>query len=222
MEKQPNSDLAIYIDHTLLKPTASRDEIKQLCEEAIQYGFFGVCVPPYYVKASKKILHSSFPKVITVIGFPLGYDATSNKLNTIQQAIDEGADELDMVINLAAVKSMDWQYIENEIQEAVKLCHLHSKILKLIIESSLLTYSEIEKICSICVDAKVDFVKTSTGFNGEGATVEIIKQLRTFLPTAMKIKASGGVRTKEQTLSMIKAGADRIGTSSGIKIVQTL
>ena len=211
--------LANLIDHTLLKPDSSLTDIEKLCHEAIQHKFAAVCIPPYFVREAKDLLADTKVKVATVIGFPMGYAATPSKVEEIKRALDEGADELDVVANVSAIKSNNWNYVKNDIDSATRAVHLKGKAIKLIIETTLLSEEEIRKVCEICKDSGVNFVKTSTGYQG-GATVETVALLRSILPKSIKIKASGGIRTREQVEQMVAAGADRIGTSSGIAIVE--
>lgn len=211
-------NLAKYIDHTLLKPQASQAEIKTLCEEARKYGFFSVCVNPYWVPFCKEQLKGSDVKVCTVIGFPLGANTTEVKVLEAKDALKNGADELDMVVNLGAVKSADWQTVLADI-EAVR--HAGENFtLKVIIETSVLTTEEKVKLCQLCTQAKADFVKTSTGFTGGGATAEDVKLMKENVSADMQVKASGGVRTKEDFDKMVAAGATRIGASAGVKIIE--
>ncbi|MBR3604067.1 MAG: deoxyribose-phosphate aldolase [Elusimicrobiaceae bacterium] len=211
-------NLAKYIDHTLLKPQASQSEIKALCEEARQYGFFSVCVNPYWVSFCKEQLKGSDVKVCTVIGFPLGANTTEVKVLEAKDALKNGADELDMVVNLGAVKSQDWQTVLADIEA---LRHAGENFtLKVIIETSVLTEEEKVKLCQLCTQAKVDFVKTSTGFTGGGATAEDVKLMKENISADMQVKASGGVRTREDFDKMVAAGATRIGASAGVKIVE--
>ncbi len=212
-------DLARFIDHTLLKQDCVADEIKRLCEDAIQYGFAAVCVPPYYVKDVSHILEKHPSKVATVIGFPMGYAATPAKVEEIKRAIDEGVDELDAVVNLCAVKNGNWNFVKNEIESFTTATHMRGKILKVILETGLLSEKEILKLCEICAEAQVDFVKTSTGFAGQGATVEVVSLLRNSLPKSIKIKASGGIRERHFAEQLIGAGAERIGSSSSVQMV---
>ncbi|MBR2504502.1 MAG: deoxyribose-phosphate aldolase [Elusimicrobiaceae bacterium] len=211
-------NLAKYIDHTLLKPQASQAEIKNLCEQAREYGFFSVCVNPYWVPFCKEQLKGSDVKVCTVIGFPLGANTTEVKVLEAKDALKNGADELDMVVNLGAVKSADWQTVLADI-EAVR--HAGENFtLKVIIETSVLTEEEKVKLCQLCTQAKADFVKTSTGFTGGGATAQDVKLMKENISADMQVKASGGVRTKEDFDKMVAAGATRIGASAGIKIIE--
>ena len=209
-----------HIDHTILKIDTKNADIEKLCSEAEAYSFYAVCVPPYFVRNASMLLKNSNVKVTTVIGFPLGYSATPSKATEIQKAIDDGADELDVVINVSAVKSGDWNYVQNDIKTVALATQMKGKIIKVILETGLLNKKEIKKLCEICTDVGVDYVKTSTGFNGEGATLEVVEFLRENLPSSIKIKASGGIRTTKKAKDMLEAGANRLGTSSSIKIVK--
>jgi deoxyribose-phosphate aldolase len=207
------------IDHTLLKPDCTGSQIKELCAEAINHNFAAVCVPPYYVKDAASLLEKHDVKVSTVIGYPLGYAATPAKVEEIKRAIDEGADEMDAVINLCAVKNANWNYLRNEMESLTTVCHIRGKIVKVILETGLLSKDEIIKICSLVTEAKADFVKTSTGFNGPGASVEVVQLLRQQLPASIKIKASGGIRDRHTAEQLIAAGANRIGTSASLALL---
>lgn len=212
-------ELKQYIEHTTLKADTSLNAIKKLCKEAIDNEFVGVCVPPYFVKDAKALLKNTTVKLVTVVGFPLGYSTTPSKVEEVKKAIDEGADEIDMVINIAALKNKDYAYVSNDISSLATLVHLKGAVLKVIIETALLTKKEKVKILEICDEIGVDYVKTSTGFAKEGAKVEDIELMRSKLSDKIKIKASGGIKTKEQAIALIKAGADRLGASSGVKLV---
>lgn len=214
--------LSDYIDHTTLKANTRLKDIEKLCQEAEEHHFFAVCIPPYFVRNATRLLKDSKVKIATVIGFPMGYNATPSKAAEIHKAIDDGVDEIDVVINLSAVKSRDWNYVKNDIETMTVAAQMKGKSIKVILETSILNQKEIKKLCEICVAAGVNFVKTSTGFNGDGASVEVVEFLRENLPSHIKIKASGGIRSAKKAQKMIDAGADRIGTSSGIKIVKGL
>lgn len=213
-------NLSKYFDHTILKFDTSIEDIKQICNEALEYQFAAVCIPPFFIKQAKDLLIDSKVLVATVVGFPLGYSHTIVKLQETKLAILDGADEIDMVVNVSAMKSGDWEYVQQDILTLNELCHDHKVILKVIIESSLISDEEIVKLCEICSQIKVDFVKTSTGFNGQGAQVKDVQLMRANLPESIKIKASGGIRTKASMSEMIEAGASRIGASSSVKIIQ--
>jgi deoxyribose-phosphate aldolase len=219
MEQSNYIEIAKLIEHTLLKPGATKDDIRQLCKEAIEHQFHGVCVPPYYVRLAKEFIKDEPVKVITVSGFPFGFETKATKVEETKKAIEDGADEIDMVINIAAFKSEDFTYVKEDIESIATLCRLRNKTLKVIIETCLLTDEEITKMCELIGEVGVDFIKTSTGFNGEGATVEHVKLIRQSTPKKIRIKAAGGIKTRAFAEELIKAGADRIGTSSGIDIV---
>ena len=206
-----------YIDHTLLKPSATTENIIQLCDEAKKYNFFAVCVNGSFVKLAKRELINSNVKIAAVVGFPLGATAISIKVLETKTYINDGADEIDMVINIGMLKSKDFKYVENEII-AVKN-ELGDRVLKVIIETCYLTDEEKKVICEIAMNAGADFVKTSTGFGTNGATIADVKLIKEVLKGQLSIKASGGISDKETALSYISLGVTRIGTSSGIKIV---
>lgn len=213
------NNLASYIDHTILKPDATEAQVLQICDEARQYNFAAVCVPPCYVQVSKERLAGTSVNIATVVGFPLGYNHPKVKFLETHQAIADGANEIDVVINVSAFKSGKYSEVENELSELAKFCHLKEAQLKVIIETALLTDDEIVKACELCANAGVDYVKTSTGFAGKGATVAHIELMRRVLPSHIKIKASGGIRTFEDAQALVKAGADRLGCSASIQIV---
>ena len=205
--------LASMIDHTLLSSTASEEEIKSLCKEAIELEFKSVCINPSNIKYAKSILHSSEIDICTVIGFPLGATTTKMKAFEAKDAIDCGATEIDMVINIGKLKSKDYDYVLNDIKEVVKASSPH--IVKVIIETSLLSQEEKVIACSLSKIAKAHFVKTSTGFSGGGALVKDVELMKRIVGEDLEVKASGGIKTKEDALKMIKAGATRLGTSKG-------
>ena len=212
-------NIASYIDHTLLKPAILTAEIEKLCSEACAYGFAAVCVPPPFVKRSKTILTPTNVKVATVIGFPFGYSVMEAKLAETVLAIVDGADELDMVVNITALKNADWSYLEKEVKVVLEMVRNNKKVLKVIIESGILTQHEIVECCKLYADAGVDFVKTSTGYAEKGASVEDVQLMRKHLPSTVSIKASGGIRTYEFARQLIEAGADRLGCSASVAIV---
>ncbi len=213
-----NSELAAIIDHTILKPETKKDDVLKVCEEAKKYNFASVCINPTWVRLVANELKNSTVKVCTVIGFPLGASTSDVKAYETKKAIEEGANEIDMVINIGAIKSGDWNYVENDIKAVVKEAK-GKAIVKVILETCLLTNEEKIKACEICVKAGADFVKTSTGFSTAGATVEDIQLMRKAVGEKLGVKASGGVRDRKTALDMVNAGASRIGTSSSVKIV---
>ena len=211
-------DIHKAIEHTILKPDCTIDDIRRLCEEALQYNFYGVCVPPYFVKDAARFLNEQ-AKVVTVVGFPMGYSNVPAKVEEIKRALDEEADEIDAVVNICAIKSNNWNYIKNELDSIARAVSMRGKVLKLIIETGLLTKAEMKQVIKIAEDNDIQFIKTSTGFHGDGATVEIVKFLRENLNPKVKIKASGGIKSFEMAEKLLHAGADRIGTSNGVQIV---
>lgn len=211
--------IAEYIDHTILKPITTLAEVITLCEEAVGNEFAAVCVPPYYVKAAQSMLNEKV-KVATVIGFPNGYNTTATKLFEIEQAIADGADEIDMVHNLAAVKSGDWDTAANEVAACTNLVHKHGKTIKVIVESGSLTEEELIKCCELYGNAGIDYMKTSTGFFGTGATIDAVRTMKAHLPAHIKIKASGGIRGFAFAKELIDAGANRIGCSASLQILK--
>ncbi len=213
------TELAKRIDHTLLKATATGPDIDQLCAEALRFDFWSVCVAPSYVRRAAERLEGSGVKVCAVVGFPLGFHQGSIKLAEAVTAIKGGADEIDMVMNIGAFKSGDDDTVFNEVKNLAQFCHANSKVLKVIIECCYLTDDEKVKAARLAELAGADYVKTSTGMGTGGATVEDVRLLRRTLLPQTKIKAAGGIGTLEKALSMIAAGADRIGTSSGAKIM---
>jgi deoxyribose-phosphate aldolase len=213
-------NIAQHIDHTLLKPTATWAEIEKIAGEALEYKFAAICIPPLYVKKAKKLLENSTINKATVIGFPFGYCAIEAKVAEIVLAMVDGADELDMVINICAIKNNDWSFIANEINTIMPIIRKRNTIIKVIIESGMLTDDEIIKCCDIYGAAGVDFVKTSTGYAEKGATVHAVQLIRAHLSNHVKIKASGGIKTFAFAKELIEAGADRLGCSSSIRIVQ--
>ena len=212
--------LAKMIDHTLLKPDATQQEIAQLCFEARKHGFASVCVNPTWVSLCAQLLKGSEVKVCTVIGFPLGATSSEAKAFETETAIRQGATEIDMVINIGALKARDLETVAKDIRGVVNAAHSHNIIVKVIIETSLLTDEEKTIASLLSKEADADFVKTSTGFAGGGATAHDVALMRKAVGPEMGVKASGGVRTYEDAESMIKAGATRIGASAGVKIIQ--
>lgn len=209
-----------YIDHTILKATATEDDIKQLCKEAVEYNFFSVCVNSGYVALAKKNLKGSTVKVCTVVGFPLGAMSTEAKVFEAKKALEDGAEEVDMVINIGELKSKNFKKVEDEIA-AIKQA-IGDKVLKVIIETCYLTPEEIVEASELAVKAHADFVKTSTGFGNDGASLVDIELMKKSVNGKAKIKASGGIKNLDTALTYIEAGVERIGTSSGVSIVKEL
>ncbi|WP_386698055.1 deoxyribose-phosphate aldolase [Lonepinella sp. MS14436] len=216
---QPN-ELAKFIDHTALTAEKTEKDIVQLCQEALEHHFCSVCINSGYIPLAKQQLAGSDVKICTVVGFPLGANLSAVKAFEAQQAIAAGAEEIDMVINVGWIKSGKWEDVQADIQAVLNACN--GKILKVILETCLLSKDEIVKACEICRDLDVGFVKTSTGFNKGGATVEDIALMRQTVGEKLGVKASGGVRDTETAIAMIKAGASRIGASAGIAIISGL
>jgi deoxyribose-phosphate aldolase len=212
-------DLARLIDHTLLKPEATKQQIEQLCAEAKKYRFASVCINPSYVSLCAHLLKETSVKVCTVIGFPLGATSTEAKVFEAEQALRDGALELDMVINIGMLKSGEYEYVENDIIGVVRTARRRGALTKVILEACLLTDEEKVKACLLAKRAGADFVKTSTGFSKSGATASDVALMRRVVGTAMGIKAAGGVRSREEALEMVASGADRIGASASVKIV---
>lgn len=210
-----------YIEHTILKPEATFEEVKKLLDEAIEHNFLGVCINPCHIEAAKQYLNGKNVKIVTVVGFPLGANTTEVKEFETQRAVEHGADEIDMVINVGALKDGNYDLVENDIAQVVTMAN--DKPVKVIIETDLLTKDEIVIASKLSAKAGAKFVKTSTGFakNGIGATVENVKLMHeTVSPFGLEVKASAGIKDKEKTLALIEAGATRIGTSSGVDIVK--
>lgn len=215
-----SSYLSSRIEHTLLNPGMTQKDLDKHLEEASQFKFLGVCIPPFWIKRARREIGSAPILLVTVAGFPLGYSMTETKLEEIIKAIDDGADEVDMVWNISAFRSKHpWTKIE--IAKCARTCHDSQKILKVIIETALLSKEEIIEGCKLCADAGADFVKTSTGFASGGATVEHVELMKKALPKSVGIKASGGIKTFDQAIKLIEAGATRIGTSSGLNIISS-
>lgn len=214
--------MAKMIDHTLLKQNASEDQIKKLCAEAKEYGFWSVCINPCYVALCAEELKDSDVKVCTVVGFPLGASTTETTVFQSVEAIKNGASEIDMVINVGAIKSGNWDYVYNDIKAVADAVKANGGLLKVIIETCLLSDDEKIKACEISKKAGADFVKTSTGFSTGGATVDDIKLMRNTVGPDMGVKASGGIHNAKEALAMAEAGASRIGASAGIEILNGL
>lgn len=217
-----DQSLATMIDHTLLKPEATPDQIAQLCYEARKYQFASVCINPTHVKLAAQLLQGSSVPVCTVIGFPLGATAPEVKSFETQQAIEDGAKEIDMVANIGAIKAKDYPTAARDVRAVVRAAHAKSALVKVIIEASLLTEEEKVAACLIAGDAGADFVKTSTGFGPGGATVSDVELMRQVVGPGVGVKAAGGIRTHENATDMIAAGATRIGASAGVRIVQAI
>ena len=212
-------DFAKMIDHTILKPNATKEEVKKLCEEAAEYGFCSVCVNSSFVYYCAQQLKDTDVKVCTVVGFPLGAVSTDGKVSETVTAIEDGAEEIEMVIHVGMIKSRDWDYVKQDVASVVEAAGGRA-IVKVILETCLLTEEEIVTACRICKEAGAAFVKTSTGFSTGGASVKDVALMRKTVGLVMGVKASGGIRTLDKAKAMVAAGADRLGTSSGVAIVK--
>ena len=212
--------LAQYIDHTILTPNTTTEDIKKICSEAKEFSFAAVCVPPYFVHESSSFLKESKINIATVIGFPFGYNHYLAKVVETKQAIEDGADEIDMVMNIAAFKNGDVDHLKKEVEAVINITQSKKTVLKIIIESGLLSDREIIKCCEIYRNYKVNFLKTSTGYAEKGASVEAVSLMREHLPKQVQIKASGGIKTFEFANALIKAGATRLGCSASVAIVK--
>lgn len=212
-------DITKYIDHTLLKPDAREEEIIKICSEAKEYGFLGVCVNPYYIKLASKELKNSGVKICAVIGFPLGSNTKEVKAFETKNSIENGAEEVDMVLNIGALKDKKYDVVKEDIRAVVEASKGKAKV-KVIIECCLLNDEEKKMACQLSIEAGADFIKTSTGFNKGGAQVEDIKLMKSVIGNKGEVKASGGIRDFKKVLAMINAGAKRIGTSGSVQIVE--
>ncbi len=213
-------NIASFIDHTALKPTTDVKDVQKLCAEAMEYQFAAVCVPPFYVKQAAQLIQSSSVKIATVVGFPFGYTYATVKAAEAGEALSQGADEIDMVHNIAALKNGNYAYLEKEASCILSVVRKKGAVLKIIIESGLLTDEEIVRCCALYGSLGVDFVKTSTGYAEKGATLEAVQLMRLNLPSNIKIKASGGIKTFDFAQQLINAGANRLGCSAGVAIVK--
>jgi deoxyribose-phosphate aldolase len=213
-------DLARTIDHTVLKPDSTAAQVDVLCAEAAEYRFASVCILPWHVARAAATLSGTDVAVCTVVGFPLGATTTAMKVAEARDAIDHGASEIDMVASITALKSGDLEACRADIHAVVDACHARGAIVKVIIETCLLTDDEKIRMCEIVTKAGADFIKTSTGFSTGGATLHDVRLLRAHVGPAVRVKASGGIRDHATAVAMVEAGADRIGTSSGVSIVR--
>jgi deoxyribose-phosphate aldolase len=215
------TNLNQYIEHTLLKADTSISAVRRICEEALKHQFGGVCLPPFFMRDARRLLGE--PKrsmrLSTVVGFPMGYSAIAAKIEEIKRATEEGADDIDAVVNIAAVKSAQWNHVNNELESLLLATSMRGRTLKLILECGLLTETEIQRLCERVAALNIPFVKTGTGQHGIHAAPSMVATLRQLLPPAIQIKAAGGIRTRDQAEALIYAGAARIGTSAGIQII---
>lgn len=206
-------NLKTSIDYTLLRPDLTFEVVDKLVFEAIINKYYGVCVPPYFVDRVTKAVEEKDLVISTVIGFPFGFESYKGKVEEIKEAVENGARELDVVLNLGAVKNNKWNYVENEIDSLVSICHLKNAKLKLIVENELITEQELARIVEISIKHKVDYIKTATGVNGK-TTLDYVQTLKKLCGSDILIKAAGGIRTKEEAIAFIESGASRIGTST--------
>lgn len=213
------NQLSQYIEHTLLQSNIEIEAVKNLCYEAINHKFHGVCIPPYFVKYANQVLEKSPTKVVTVVGFPMGYSTTPAKVEEVKKALHEGADEVDVVVNVCAIKNKDWTYVQNDIQSVTAATHIQGRVIKIILETALLNDEEIKRMCDICNQNMVNFVKTATGFSRVNTSPEVIRLLKSYIDNDIKIKASGGIKTTAEALALIEAGASRIGASRSLQII---
>lgn len=213
-------NIAHFIDHTILKPSTRLSEIEKICEEAETYGFAAVCIPPYYVNDARQIIPEGKTKIATVVGFPFGYSHFTAKLAETTKALRDGADEIDMVMNIAAFKSNDMAYLEDEIREISTCTASNQAVLKVIIESGLLAREEIIKCCELYRHFPVQFLKTSTGYAETGATIEAVSLMKNHLPPDIQVKASGGIKSYSFARQLLEAGATRLGCSASVAIVR--
>lgn len=224
VEEKNNStvtSVSRYIDHTVLKQSCQEKDIQQVCDEAKEYQFAAVCVPPYWVKSAKKFLEGTDVKVVTVIGFPFGYSVISSKVEETKRAIEDGADEVDVVANISAIKQGQYDYLRDEISAILTVVRAKEGLIcKVIIESGILTNEEIIECCKVYDAASIDYLKTSTGYAEKGASVEAVRLFRQNLSPSIQIKASGGIRTLSDAKAMIEAGATRLGCSASVNIVK--
>jgi deoxyribose-phosphate aldolase len=209
-----------FLEHTLLRPDTTTADVRRVCEEAMQHQMAGVCIPPLHVREARRVLGEyAKVKLSTVVGFPMGYTALAAKTEEIKRAVDEGADEIDGVINLAALKSGNWNHVEHDIEGMALATNMRGKALKLIVEMGMLTEAELLRVCQQALASKVKFLKTGTGYHGHPATPDMVRLLKKIADPSFKIKASGGIKTKAEAKALVDAGADRIGTSSAMNMI---
>ncbi|MFN0035202.1 MAG: deoxyribose-phosphate aldolase [Saprospiraceae bacterium] len=215
------SEIAKFIEQTILKPDTSLADVRRVCEEAQKHGFVGVCVPPLFVRDARRFMDERNLKtrIVTVVGFPMGYSGIAAKSEEIRRATEDGADEIDAVVNIAAIKSAQWNHVGNDIEALALATNLRGRSLKLILECGLLTTEELRRACELASASRVAWLKTGTGFHGHPATPDMVRALRALAPAHIKIKAAGGIRTLADAQALLDAGADRIGTSAGVEIV---
>lgn len=215
-----NIDLNGLIDHTYLKANCTPEDIEVLCQEALKYRFHSICIPPFFVFQARNLLGAnSAVKICTVIGYPMGYSTTASKVEEIKRAALDGADEMDVVVNLSAIKAGDWNYVQNDIESVTTMCHLRSKKIKLVFEFSELDVTELKRIVEICEKNKVDYIKASTGFTNQTTNLEQIQYLRRIISPSVKVKIEGKFKSIAEINQLIAAGANRIGTTTGVRLM---
>jgi len=213
-------DLNGLIDHTYLKANCTPEDVEVLCQEALTHRFYSICIPPFYVFQARSYLGvNSAVKICTVIGYPMGYNTTAAKVEEIKRAVMDGVDELDVVLNTSAIKSGDWNYVANDIESVTMMCHLRGRKVKAVFEASELELEELRKVCELCKKAGVDYIKPSIGFQNLSSTPEQIVYIRSIIGPSIKIKAEGRYKTKLEAKKVIDAGANRIGTTAGVRLV---
>ena len=214
------TEISPFIEHTFLRPDTTIADIRRVCDEAIQHQFAGICIPPFFVRDARRILgDASRIRLVTVVGFPMGYTGIAAKSEEIRRAIDDGADDIDAVINIAALKSDNWNHVSQDIDSVARATHLRGKTLKLILECALLTEVEIKKVCELAQEVRITWLRTGTGMHGHPSTPEMLRTLRALAPATMKLSASGGIRTIEGARALLEAGADRLSTSAALQII---
>ncbi len=218
--KEEIGHLSKYLEHTIIKADTSEEEIKILCAEAIEYGIVSICISPYFVRQVSRFLEGTNIKIATVVGFPMGYSSTAAKVEEIKRAFIDGADEIDAVVNLNAIKSGNWSYVENDIVTLTQMTSMKDKAIKIIFEVDLLNESEALKLCEICNCTEVDYVKLSTGINSKGNNPSIVQFLKQHLSDSIDVIAAGGIETSKEARLLLEAGAKRIASSKSIKIIK--
>lgn len=215
-----SNSLATHIEHTVLKPDCTLANVRQVCEEAQRYDFAAVCIPPFFVRDARRFLgENARIRVATVVGFPMGYTGIAAKSEEIRRASEDGADDIDAVLNIAAVKSGNWNHVGHDVEGIARAAHIRGRTLKLILECGLLDAEEISRICALARELGIAYLKTGTGFHGYPATAAMVRALRELAPASIKIKAAGGIRTRADAEALLAAGADRLGTSASLAIV---
>jgi len=216
-------DLNGLIDHTYLKANCTPEDIEVLCQEALSHRFYSICVPPYFVFQARSYLGvNSAVKICTVIGYPMGYNTTAAKVEEIKRAVMDGVDEVDVIANMSAIKAGDWNYVRNDIESVTVMTHLRSRKIKLVFEINELELEEVQKICDICKEKGVDYIKLSTGFLNDTNTLEQVELIRSIISPSIKLKVEGRYKTKMEAKQIVDAGANRIGTTSGIRLISSV